>query len=499
MTTETEQIGLEHGSHQLSQSAAALAREKSRKGNIELAMYLTLALLAGYLFFDRAFAWLHVPGTPLFIGEIVMVVVLSLTFLSHHVLRLFQLSRPMQALGVFVMWGFILMGIGLPSAQIDAVRDAALFYYAFFAVVAGVILLARPDLEDRMINLYTRALALFFSLGWIRLLFQGGEMEKIENGFPLMPDSLVPITSHKTGNIAVQAAMGLIFVGLLVWPRLKKTSQKTWWALLSLSGLAMFVVAGTQTRGGMLAGGIAFIFLWAMSKATRRTMISATLITLVLATLAVSFDVKFDLDRREVSVQQFAGNIFSILTGGEEGNAEEELAQEDPNANTANWRLELWGDVWGDVVGFRRGIAGFGFGESLAERYDKADTRLGEEIQLRNPHNSHLSVLARMGVTGAVLWVILFVVWFRTLSKARRNLQLSEKDQKARLLLWCQLSVIAILINAFFDPTLEGPQVGIWLWFIFGMGSAIAFEGHRERWRRTMERAKARKQLVSGT
>ncbi|NNC43977.1 MAG: hypothetical protein HKO03_12140 [Acidimicrobiia bacterium] len=236
-----------------------------------------------------------------------------------------------------------------------------------------------------------------------------------------------------------------------------------------------------------------------MSKATRRTMISATLVTLVLATLAVSFDVKFDLDRREVSVQQFAGNIFSILTGGEEGNAEEELAQEDPNANTANWRLELWGDVWGDVVGFRRGIAGFGFGESLAERYDKADTRLGEEIQLRNPHNSHLSVLARMGVTGAVLWVILFVVWFRTLSKARRNLQLSEKDQKARLLLWCQLSVIAILINAFFDPTLEGPQVGIWLWFIFGMGSAIAFEGHRERWRRTMERAKARKQLVSGT
>ncbi len=499
MTTETEQIGLEHGSHQLSQSAAALAREKSRKGNIELAMYLTLALLAGYLFFDRAFAWLHVPGTPLFIGEIVMVVVLSLTFLSHHVLRLFQLSRPMQALGVFVMWGFILMGIGLPSAQIDAVRDAALFDYAFFAVVAGVILLARPDLEDRMVNLYTRALVVFFSLGWIRLLFQGGEMEKIENGFPLMPDSLVPITSHKTGNIAVQASMGLIFVALLVWPRLTKTSQKTGWALLSLSGLAMFIVAGTQTRGGMLAGGIAFIFLWAMSKATRRTMVSATLITLVLATLAVSFDVKFDLDRREVSVQQFAGNIFSILAGGEERNTEEELAQEDPNANTANWRLELWGDVWSDVVGFKRGISGFGFGESLAERYDKADTRLGEEIQLRNPHNSHLSVLARMGVTGGVLWVILFVIWFRTVSRARRNLQLSEKDQKARLLLWCQLSVIAMLINAFFDPTLEGPQVGIWLWLIFGMGSAIAFEGHRERWRRTMERARARKQLVSGS
>jgi len=31
-----------------------------------------LLLLAGYLLFDRAFAWLHVPGTPLFIGELVL-------------------------------------------------------------------------------------------------------------------------------------------------------------------------------------------------------------------------------------------------------------------------------------------------------------------------------------------------------------------------------------------------------------------------------------------
>ena len=99
----------------------------------------------------------------------------------------------------------------------------------------------------------------------------------------------------------------------------------------------------------------------------------------------------------------------------QEGNVEGEIAPEEgENANTANWRLELWGEVWSDVVGFERGIAGFGFGESLADRYDKSDTRFEEELRLRNPHNSHLSVLARMGVTGAVLWTLLFGVWFRT-------------------------------------------------------------------------------------
>ena len=31
-------------------------------------------LLAGYLLFDKAFAYVHLPGTPLYIGEIVLVV-----------------------------------------------------------------------------------------------------------------------------------------------------------------------------------------------------------------------------------------------------------------------------------------------------------------------------------------------------------------------------------------------------------------------------------------
>ena len=31
----------------------------------------------------------------------------------------------------------------------------------------------------------------------------------------------------------------------------------------------------------------------------------------------------------------------------------------------------------------------------------------------------------------------------------------------------------AILVNAIFDPTLEGPQVAWWLWGILGLGVAI--------------------------
>ncbi|MCI0543752.1 MAG: hypothetical protein L0Z49_04795, partial [Actinobacteria bacterium] len=44
-------------------------RVEGRSGRFEV---LLPFLLAGYLLFDRTFAHLHVPGTQLFIGEIVL-------------------------------------------------------------------------------------------------------------------------------------------------------------------------------------------------------------------------------------------------------------------------------------------------------------------------------------------------------------------------------------------------------------------------------------------
>jgi hypothetical protein len=38
----------------------------------------------------------------------------------------------------------------------------------------------------------------------------------------------------------------------------------------------------------------------------------------------------------------------------------------------------------------------------------------------------------------------------------------------------CAVGVTAILANAYFDPTLESPQVAIWLWSLAGLGLGIA-------------------------
>jgi hypothetical protein len=48
------------------------------------------------------------------------------------------------------------------------------------------------------------------------------------------------------------------------------------------------------------------------------------------------------------------------------------------------------------------------------------------------------------------------------------------KSVEAGLAVWLLVSALMMLINAVFDPTVEGPQVGFWLWLMFGIGAAMS-------------------------
>ena len=42
--------------------------------------------------------------------------------------------------------------------------------------------------------------------------------------------------------------------------------------------------------------------------------------------------------------------------------------------------------------------------------------------------------------------------------------------REAGIAVWLLVSIPTILVNAIFDPTLEGPQVAWWLWAFLGFG-----------------------------
>ena len=79
-----------------------------------------------------------------------------------------------------------------------------------------------------------------------------------------------------------------------------------------------------------------------------------------------------------------------------------------------------------------------------------------------------------MGIIGAVLWITLWLTWYAVVLRARSRLKFLGRHFDATVIEVCIVGVTGILVNAYFDPTLESPQVAIWLWTLVGLTVGIA-------------------------
>lgn len=168
---------------------------------------------------------------------------------------------------------------------------------------------------------------------------------------------------------------------------------------------------------------------------------------------------------RAVSTQQIADNLESIV------NPEAATSQ---LANTAEWRETFWRQVISDVV-TTEPLSGYGFGTNIREIYGYQK----ENPPSRNTHNSHVTILARMGAPGAFLWVTVWVVWFASLLKARRHHLLIGNTRVAGTLSWLVVVATAMHVNGIFTGTLEAPQGAMILWVVFGIGAYLSRRGAR--------------------
>ena len=81
-----------------------------------------------------------------------------------------------------------------------------------------------------------------------------------------------------------------------------------------------------------------------------------------------------------------------------------------------------------------------------------------------------MTLLARAGVPGAVLWALLLISWYGMLARAMLTARTRADEQWSNLFLFIACYEAAILINATFDVALEGPMQGLWFWCLFGFG-----------------------------
>jgi hypothetical protein len=156
-------------------------------------------------------------------------------------------------------------------------------------------------------------------------------------------------------------------------------------------------------------------------------------------------------------VNQFSRNLQSIF-----GVVDSDLE------GTKQWRLNWWGKIWDYTVDGPYFWMGKGYGVNLADSDGfPAGTR---DEPLRSPHSSHMSVLARSGVPGFVLWILLQIAWAASLTKSYFRARVLELAEWIGVFGWLLAYWVAFMVAASFDVFLEGPMAGIPYWIIFGLG-----------------------------
>ena len=399
---------------------------------------LGLAVL-GYAFLGRGFAYRGVP--PIYVGEIVLGIGVVA---SISALRLRRLHPLHLALVAFMLWGALRTVPYIGTYQLDALRDAVVWGYGAFAI--AVSLTVRREHVVLAVSWFERLLPIFVVWAPLAILLS------IQAGDP--DSSAVPFLFVKTGDIGVILAAGAAFTVVGLGLRQSGVRELLFW----LPWLGTTALVGAVSRGGMLAAlssGAALLFVRSSIRWVRVVLVTVVLIA---AFGLVNPEVNVGLERR-LSFQQLATNMLSIV-----------IPQHDEIVDgTKEWRLRWWNKIFSYTLNGPYYWRGKGFGINLA---DDDGFQVLESGALREPHNGHIAILARSGVPGLILWVL--VQGGYALSLVRAAWIARRHGQVFWLQLFGVLFVywLASMVNMAFDVYLEGPQGGIPFWSSIGLGLA---------------------------
>lgn len=417
-------------------------------------------LLGGYALFGRGFA--HWGTPPVFVGEVILVLGLVLLVPNGTIARAWR-SPILWAWGLFALWGALRSVVFFDRYGVDVLRDSVLWGYGIFAVlVAGALVHTQSAVKVPAI--YRRLLPWLLVIPPIVFA-----LTRILSVIPYLPGSDVPLVEQKAGDVCVHLAGVGIFLLLGLdrpSPRAKSPGTDPARHVLWILWMGVFLMAGIANRGGMLAVVVAMTLalLFARSFTSLLTLYRPVLAGVVVLSVVVIADIRIDMGRRSLSTEQLLANVESIVGTGKNKSL----------SGTREWRLSWWRDIVEYTVFGPYFWTGRGYGVNL-ETTDGYITSLTGEGN-RSPHNGHMTVLARSGVPGFVLWLGFLAVFSATLLRAYYRLQRAGRDYEAASLIWIWAYWVAFLVNGTFDTYLEGPQGGIWFWSLTGIGAALVMQ-----------------------
>jgi hypothetical protein len=417
--------------------------------------FLAIVLL-GYALLGKGFAYLGFP--PLYVGEIALLAGIAIFVRSGAWIGSFA-TIPGLVLVAAMIWVVIRTVPFLGVHGIDALRDAVIVLYGGFTFIVIALVLEDARRIETVVRYYGVFLLSFpaIPLAFWLTRYWGDYLPKYGPNVPIVEIGASAVGTHLAGA-AVFVLIGYRKVSWL-------------WIATWVGTLAM--IAATN-RGATIAMLVAVVFAILML-GKLRVMLAAIAAGLAIFAAVLALEAAFveysevaDSADRPVSAHQIFENATSIV--GESGLQTE---------GTKRWRLDWWDVILNDTLHGPNFWTGRGFGLNLAvaDGFVETGDPSNPRPLTRSPHNAHMTILARGGVPGIVLWSLVLLSWGAMMLRAMFVARFHGHKQWADLFLWVFCYATAIAINATFDVALEGPMQGIWFWCLigFGIGSVMVY------------------------
>lgn len=408
---------------------------------------ILLVMLGLYMLLNQGFMQVRIPPTEgggIPIGEIVLM--FSLATINYLVV--FRDLSEILLLVPFVLWWVV--GIGQALAQVPeygfwALRDATPVIESLFLIV-GFAFAGRVE-----------TLKKFF--GWLPRIITFGCIYAML--FPWR-EALASLSPTITAGAGYETHLLFHFQGvsnllIMAFCYILLFRGRTWPEYALACFLLAFAVFMWQARTIYLQViGVLILFFAFRRDALRRTLLAvAVMLLFLLVVPSIGWKIEGRLDQL-VSLEFISNHvlaIFGIERAGVEGAAAGVPLR-------LGWWFDLY-DRWTASLGAM--VFGLGYGVPLTS------FSVGGGVIVREPHNSYISVIARLGLIGAIsfFWMHLQLVrvWWRGY-KESGNLKWQGGQNRFLLLL---VFFVLIWIEALGEDAFEKPFYVIPYYFFWGV------------------------------
>jgi O-Antigen ligase len=412
---------------------------------------IVLWTLAGYLVLNTGFEMIRIPpvGAGIPIGELVLVLSLCMV---DSVALLTKMASQVWIVPILLWWALSLSR-SLYDVHVGGAwsfRDASQAIESLYLIVGFWLVNSSSNLQY-----FLRWMRRMFwvAIGYGLLFPVAATLQKFSPRLPGMGTGSAYLFFQMTNtpNILVWAAAWLLI------ERGRSRSPVRGRELLA-GLLVAFAVAFAQSRtiylGVLVVGGLLFL---TRSRLAGRWTAMLLLGVLIIGAVSVSGIAIKGREHKKISLD-FIVSHFEAISGKASSTETEGAAEGVPQ------RIGWWRAIYKKMVRSPQTIVfGLGYGVPLTDFHGIGGT------VVREPHNSYISVIARLGVSGMLVWIVmqaaLFVSWARSYRLAGRMEWFEDRGNLLVLLIFN----ILLLNTAIGEDGFEKPFYAIPYYLFFGI------------------------------